>query len=74
MATVNVHDAKTHLARLIERAHAGEELILAKDSRPYACLVPLAARSPRVPGRYPEPIPDSFFDPLPAAELDAGEG
>ena len=43
--TVNVHEAKTHLSRLLERAHAGEEIILAKAGRPYARLVPLAPNS-----------------------------
>ena len=35
---VNVHEAKTHLSRLLERAHAGEEIILAKAGKPYARL------------------------------------
>lgn len=38
---INVHAAKTHLSRLLERAHAGEEIILAKGGKPYARLVPL---------------------------------
>lgn len=39
--TVNVHEAKTHFSRLLERAHRGEEIILAKGGKPYAKLVPL---------------------------------
>ncbi|CAM3839422.1 type II toxin-antitoxin system Phd/YefM family antitoxin [Deinococcus frigens] len=39
---VNIHAAKTQLSRLVERAHAGEEIILAKAGKPYARLVPLA--------------------------------
>ena len=39
---VNVHEAKTHFSRLLEQAHAGQEIILAKSGRPYARLVPLA--------------------------------
>ncbi|MDA0970776.1 MAG: type II toxin-antitoxin system prevent-host-death family antitoxin, partial [Planctomycetota bacterium] len=39
---VNVHEAKTHFSRLLEQAHAGQEIIVAKAGRPYARLVPLA--------------------------------
>ena len=39
-ATINVHEAKTHLSRLLERAHNGEEIVLAKAGKPYAKLVP----------------------------------
>ncbi|OLV18452.1 type II toxin-antitoxin system Phd/YefM family antitoxin [Deinococcus marmoris] len=39
---VNIHAAKTQLSRLVERAHLGEEIILAKAGKPYARLVPLA--------------------------------
>jgi prevent-host-death family protein len=72
--TVNVHEAKTHLSRLLERAHAGEEIILAKAGRPYARLVPLATTSgKRQPGRLKGKVSDDFFEPLPKAELDAWE-
>ncbi|WP_260596789.1 type II toxin-antitoxin system Phd/YefM family antitoxin [Sphingomonas endolithica] len=77
--TFNVHDAKTNLSKLMDRAHAGEEIILAKSGIPYAKLVPLAeATKPRRrPGGWPElaNIPDSvWFDPLPAEELELWEG
>jgi prevent-host-death family protein len=49
--TVNVHEAKTTLSALLERAHNGEEIILAKAGKPYARLVPLAEPRERVPGR-----------------------
>lgn len=39
---VNVHEAKTQLSRLLEKAHAGQEIILAKAGKPYARLMPLA--------------------------------
>jgi prevent-host-death family protein len=73
--TVNVHDAKTHLSRLLDRAHAGEEIILAKAGKPYARLLPLAGANPqRVPGRLKGRIDTSaFFDALPDEELDAWE-
>lgn len=44
---INVHAAKTHLSRLLERAHGGEEIILAKGGKPYARLMPLAEKPPR---------------------------
>jgi prevent-host-death family protein len=69
MDSVNVHDAKTHFSKLLERAHAGEEIILAKDGKPYARLLPLEAVAERVPGRYGEAVPESFFEPLPEDEL-----
>ena len=72
--TVNVHEAKTHLSRLLERAHAGEEIILAKAGKPYARLVPLQSEKPRrQPGRLKGVITDAFFEPLPEAESLAWE-
>jgi prevent-host-death family protein len=41
--TIDLQAAKTHLSRLVDRAHAGEEIILAKAGVPCARLVPLAA-------------------------------
>jgi prevent-host-death family protein len=76
----NVHDAKTHLSRLIDRAHAGEEIIIAKAGKPYAKLVPIEpalSKPKRTPGGWPElaNIPDSvWFDPLPEDELELWEG
>ena len=51
--TVNVHEAKTQFSRLLEQAHAGQEIILAKAGKPYARLVPLAPDegTARKPGR-----------------------
>ncbi|MEF2278461.1 type II toxin-antitoxin system Phd/YefM family antitoxin [Deinococcus sp. YIM 134068] len=40
--TVNLHAAKTHFSKLVDRAHEGEEIIIAKAGKPYARLVPLA--------------------------------
>lgn len=49
--TVNIHEAKTHLSRLIERVEAGEEVVLARAGRPVARLVPYRGRTqPRTPG------------------------
>ncbi len=72
--TVNVHEAKTHLSRLLKRAHDGEEIILAKSGRPYARLVPLeTAAAQRQPGRVKGQVEDAFFDALPENELAAWE-
>lgn len=66
--TVNVHEAKTHFSRLLERVHAGEEIVIAKGGKPYARLVPLAGRQPK---RQPDTLKglvelsDAFFEPLP---------
>jgi prevent-host-death family protein len=67
--TVNVHEAKTHLSRLLERAHAGEEILIAKSGRPYARLGPLPGRQPkRQPGTLKGQVEltEAFFEPLPA--------
>ncbi len=52
MRTVNVHEAKTHFSELLERAHRGEEVIIAKSGRPYAKLVPLRERAERKLGEF----------------------
>ena len=47
-----MHEAKTHLSRLVERALAGEEVVIARDGVPAVRLVPVPARGgPRNPGR-----------------------
>ena len=68
---VNVHEAKTHFSRLLERAHAGEEIVLAKAGKPYARLVPLESEKPRIPGLAKGRLDETFFDPLPEEELKA---
>jgi len=71
---VNVHEAKTHFSKLLEQAHAGQEIIVAKAGKPYARLMPLAPESGRRrPGRLPGRLGDQFFEPLPEDELDAWE-
>ncbi len=74
---VTIHAAKTTLSKLIERAHAGEEIVIARGDVPVARLVPIARRAPRrKPGtlRGLVRVPQSFFEPLPAEDLDAWEG
>jgi prevent-host-death family protein len=65
---VNIHEAKTHLSRLLERVAMGEEVIIAKAGTPVAKLVPLDGQ-PRArslgsaKGEFM--VPDDFNDPLP---------
>jgi prevent-host-death family protein len=49
MRTINIHQAKTHLSRLVEDAALGEEIVIAKAGKPVARLVPLAPVERRVP-------------------------
>lgn len=71
---INIREAKTHLSRLLDKAHAGEEIILGKAGKPYARLVPLAPARKRTLGFIKGELDESFFDPLPDEELDAWEG
>ena len=50
--TANVHEAKTHFSKLLERAHRGEEVIIAKAGKPYARLVPVTPVGDRRPGAF----------------------
>ena len=70
MTTVNVHEAKTHLSRLLKRVAAGEEVVIARAVRPVARLVPINAEEPRKPGLAKGRLTEAFFEPLPADELD----
>ena len=47
---VNIADAKTRLSELVEKAASGEEILIARDHKPVAKLVPVRGRAPRVPG------------------------
>lgn len=67
---INVHEAKTHLSKILDQVHQGEEVILAKGGRPYAKLVPINDDGKRTLGFVPGKISDAFFDPLPPEELD----
>lgn len=74
MATVvNIHEAKTHFSRLAQRAHAGEEIIIARGGKPWARLMPLEDRHERVPGLAQGKVTEAFFEELPEEELAAWE-
>jgi prevent-host-death family protein len=63
MKSVNIHEAKTHLSRLVERVEAGEEIIIAKAGRPAARLVPIegAHKPVKIGGlKARAPVPDDF--------------
>lgn len=72
---VDIHDAKSQLARLIERAAAGEEIILGKAGRPMAKLVPYRdGRTPRRPGALKGKVRlADDFDATPDEVIDAFE-
>jgi prevent-host-death family protein len=72
MNVYNVHAAKTHLSQLIERACAGEEVVIARNNEPVVKLVPIQPRPKRRFGSLKGQIVihDSFFDPLSDEELE----
>ena len=77
MATqVNVHEAKTHFSKLIDRVHAGEEIIIAKAGKPFAKLVgiepsPVKRRAGNgiLAGLVPPSPDEAFFEPMSDDEL-----
>ena len=73
---VNVHEAKSQLSRLLERAHQGEEIIIAKNGRPYARLVAIEPTPPRQLGflRGSFVVGPEFFEPLSDEDLALWEG
>ena len=74
---LNLYEAKTSLSKLVDRAAAGEEIIIAKAGRPLAKLVPLRENElPRSPGGWEGKvyIAEDFDAPLPDELLDAFEG
>jgi prevent-host-death family protein len=64
---VNIAEAKTRLSELVEKAAGGEEIVIARDHKPVAKLVPVRTHAPRVPGSAKGQVwiaPD--FDETPA--------
>jgi prevent-host-death family protein len=77
MRTVNIHEAKTHLSRLLESVAAGTEVVIAKAGKPLARLVRIGPprrkrRLGILAGRLT--VPDDFDSPLPADVIDGFEG
>ena len=68
LETVNVHEAKTHLSRLLERVERGEQIVIARAGKPVARLVPIEPASGKRPlGLYKGQIwmSEDFDEPLP---------
>lgn len=76
MSTVNLHDAKTHLSRLVDEVAAGGEVVIARHGRPVARLVPLrAVLAPRIGALKGQlRVPDDFDAPLAPEVLADFEG
>ncbi len=71
---VNLYDAKAQLSRLIDRATAGEEILIGRAGKPLVRLVPVDGMMPRQPGLLKGlVVPDALFDPLPDDEQAAWE-
>lgn len=72
MSQVNVHEAKTHLSRLLQRVEAGEEVVIARAGKPVARLVPVETASRRRFGLDAGvfTVPDDFDEPLPPEVLE----
>lgn len=76
MTTVSVHEAKTHLSRLIEKVLAGEEVVIARNKEPVVRLVREAPPKKKpllgaLKGKAKFDLEDGFFDPLSDEELKA---
>ncbi|MGB0723750.1 MAG: type II toxin-antitoxin system Phd/YefM family antitoxin [Gammaproteobacteria bacterium] len=76
MKQFNIHDAKTHLSKLIERAASGEEIVIARAGQPVVRLTPIKA--PEQGRRFGAKkglarVDERFFEPLPEEELKAWE-
>ena len=76
METVTIHKAKTNLSRLIEKACQGEDIVIARGSKPVVRLVAIEdKRGNRKPGAWKGKIQigSEFFEPLPPDELEGWE-
>jgi prevent-host-death family protein len=77
MTTVNIHEAKTHLSRLVDEVAAGAEIIIAKAGKPMARLSPISTPVRKkylglLKGKIK--VPDNFNGPLDDETLSAFEG
>ena len=72
MREVGVHEAKTHLSKLLREVEGGAEILILRGNEPVARLVPARLRAPRAIGidRGLFTVPDDFDAPLPDAVLD----
>lgn len=67
----NIHEAKTHLSRLLERACQGEDIVIAKAGVPFVRLVPVRPKQERELGflRGEFKVGEEIFEPLSEEEL-----
>jgi prevent-host-death family protein len=77
MRSINIHEAKTHLSRLVDEVSAGEEIVIAKAGKPLARLIPFRVPNQRrklgaLAGRFS--VPDDFDAPLSPEVLAEFEG
>ena len=71
MPQANMHEAKTQLSRLVEKALDGEEVVIARAGKPLVRIVPLDSAPKRRRGGFVRgELTDAFFDPLPEDELE----
>jgi len=74
-STVNIHEAKTHLSRLLERVSEGEEIVIAKSGKPVARLSSVDTKRKALPygmlkgklkirAGFDDPLPDDFIAAL----------
>lgn len=72
METINIHEAKTHLSRIVESVAAGSEVVIAKAGKPMVRMIPLDSGKPSIrfgvlKGKIR--VPEDFDAPLPADVL-----
>jgi prevent-host-death family protein len=75
MSSVGVHEAKTHLSRILRRVRSGEEIVITSSGRPVAKIVPISDTRQRVLGidEGVFEVPEDFNDALPRDLLDEFE-
>ena len=73
---VNIHEAKTHLSRLVRRVQLGEEIVIARGGTPVARLIGVEPTTTRALGRDRDrfTVPDDFNEPLEPSILAEFEG
>jgi len=75
-AQVNIAEAKAKLSELLDRALAGEEIVIARAGKPLASLVPVATQKRRRAGAWRgwKASPEVLLAPMDPEDLDAAEG
>lgn len=72
--TINIYEAKTQLSRLVDRASAGEDIVIARAGKPLVRLVPVTPQRRLPPAElHGLPCPENMFAPMSDEELDEWE-